>query len=61
MKFLLEICLFFVSISFITSIKWNCDKSAERKVDAIMAKIMTYGNSGRKYPVNRQEMKVYCE
>ena len=39
----------------------NCDDASARKLDNIVAKVVTLGNSGRKFPENKPELKKYCE
>jgi hypothetical protein len=40
----------------------ECSESATRKIDGVMAKLLTIGNSGRKFPESKGEkLKEYCE
>jgi len=60
MNILSIVCVFIVSVTVVSSAKWACNRSDERKIDSLMAEIMTYGTR-RKYPKNQDELKTYCE
>jgi hypothetical protein len=60
MNILSIVCVFIVSVTVVSSAKWACNRSDERKIDSLMAEIMTYGTR-RKYPKNQDELKTYCD
>ncbi len=40
----------------------ECSDSAARKIDGVMAKLLTIGNSGRRFPESKgEDLKTYCE
>jgi hypothetical protein len=40
----------------------ECSDSVARKIDGVMAKLLTIGNSGRKFPESKgEDLKIYCE
>jgi len=42
--------------------KEECTESNARKIDGIVAKLLTIGNSGRKFPESTgEDLKKYCE
>ena len=38
-----------------------CNKRTNRQLDAIFAKMYTFGNSGRNFPTNSAESLIYCK
>ena len=42
-------------------IKWNCDLEDERKVDALVGQIMTYGRADVRFPESIPELKSFCK
>ncbi len=59
-----EIFLFaFLTITLINKpIQQECSDSGARKIDGVMAKLLTIGNSGRKFPESKgEDLKIYCE
>ncbi len=60
--FLLTIITILTTILVQTSNQQQCTAGGLRKVDATLAKLVTIGNSGRKFPENKEnDLKVYCE
>jgi hypothetical protein len=60
--FLLTIITILVTILVQTSNQQQCTAGGFRKMDATVAKLVTIGNSGRKFPENKgNDLKVYCE
>ena len=41
--------------------KWKCNDEDKKKIDAIVARVMTYGRSDRKFPSNSADLKAYCK
>lgn len=37
-----------------------CDRNTRKRVDELLAKVTTYGNSGRKFPENNDQLPKYC-
>lgn len=63
-KSFLKFSLIVVIINILVqeSIGQQCTAGGERKMDATVAKLITIGNSGRKFPENKNEdLKTYCE
>jgi hypothetical protein len=59
-----EIFLFaFLTITLIEkSMQQECSDSAARKIDGVMAKLLTIGNSGRRFPESKgEDLKIYCK
>lgn len=53
---------FFIIILIDKSSQKECSDSVTRKIDGVMAKLLTIGNGGRKFPESKGEnLKVYCE
>jgi len=52
-----------LTISFIKySTQQECNSATARKIDEIMARLQTIGNSGRKFPESKgEELKKFCE
>ncbi len=44
-----------------TTTKWNCDREDERKVDALVGQIMTYGRADVRFPESIPELKQFCK
>jgi hypothetical protein len=62
MKFLLVICAVCLLLNNSYGQKFfECNKNSERRIDEIMSKILTIGNSGRKFPVSNSEVGPYCQ
>lgn len=41
---------------------YQCDENGLRRFDANVARLVTIGNSGRKFPENKdKELKVFCK
>jgi hypothetical protein len=60
--FLLIIFTILITILVQTSNQQQCTAGGLKKMDATIAKLITIGNSGRKFPENKgNELKVYCE
>jgi hypothetical protein len=60
--FLLTIFTILITILVQTSNQQQCTAGGLKKIDATIAKLITIGNSGRKFPENKgNELKVYCE
>jgi hypothetical protein len=38
----------------------SCNKRTFKRVDEISAKLLSFGNSGRKFPETPQEVPKYC-
>ena len=41
--------------------KFKCTAASEKEMDDLVARIMTFGRSDRKFPVNKSELKEYCK
>lgn len=39
----------------------KCNKKTYKDVDAMIARMLTFGNSGRKFPEEAKEVNKYCE
>lgn len=53
---------FFMIILIDKSSQQECSDSVARKIDGVMAKLLTIGNSGRKFPESKgEDLKTYCE
>jgi len=62
MKFILILSWILLSISFALAQKQiHCDKNVMKRIDELVAKLTTYGNSGRKFPEKAEEVPKYCE
>jgi hypothetical protein len=60
--FLLTIITILIIILVQTSNQQQCTAGGLRKMDATVAKLITIGNSGRKFPENKgNDLKVFCE
>ncbi len=60
--FLLTIFTILITILVQTSNQQQCTARGLMKMDATIAKFVTIGNSGRKFPENKgKDLKVYCE
>jgi hypothetical protein len=60
--FLLTIFTILITILVQTSNQQQCTAGGLKKIDATIAKLITIGNSGRKFPENKgNDHKVYCE
>ena len=44
-----------------TTINRECNKNTLKRVDELLAKVTTYGNSGRKFPENTEQLPKYCK
>lgn len=55
----------FIICTFITvaDVKENvdCDLKANDKIDSKVAKLMVFGEHGRRYPENGTQLKLFCE
>ena len=40
---------------------WNCDAEDVKTVDKLVNRIMTYGQTDRRFPINKAELKSYCK
>jgi hypothetical protein len=60
--FLLTIFTILITVLVQTSNQQQCTARSLKKVDATIAKLITIGSSGRKFPENKgNDHKVYCE
>ena len=39
----------------------SCDLKANEELDSSVAKLLVFGEHGRLYPENRQQLKEFCE
>jgi len=54
--------LLVINILVQKSFQQQCDAGGMRKLDAIVAKLVTIGNSGRTFPENKgKDLKRFCE
>ena len=44
-----------------TSSEGNCDKNTVKRIDDLVSRLTTYGNSGRKFPETPEEIPKYCK
>ena len=49
------------SLSTGTSSDSNCDKNTLKRIDDLVNRLTTYGNSGRKFPETAEEIPKYCK
>jgi hypothetical protein len=60
--FLITIITIVITVLVQTSNQQQCTAGGLRKLDATTAKLITIGNSGRKFPENKgNDLKVFCE
>lgn len=45
----------------LTSGQLPCGPASDRRIDEITAKLLTIGNSGRKFPENKEQLPKYCK
>ena len=43
------------------STKWKCDNSSQKEIDHIVARMMLFGQSDRKFPISQAQMRGYCK
>jgi len=53
--------LMFYVIFDISLAQIQCNKNSERRIDGTVSRILTIGNSGRRFPENENEMVPYCK
>ena len=41
--------------------KWKCGKAGEKEIDEVFSKLVTIGRDDRKFPTNKNELKIYCK
>ncbi len=60
--FLVTIIAIVITILVQTSNQQQCNAGGLRKLDATTAKLITIGNSGRKFPENKgNDLNVFCK
>jgi len=55
--------LLFVLIICFTSVfgqKISCNKNTDKQIDGLLAKVITFGDSGRKFPESQSEIPAFC-
>jgi len=40
---------------------YSCDHGTYRRIDELTAKLITFGNSGRKFPQSKRDVPKYCK
>lgn len=64
---LINLYLFFILITFIkcqtvkTNVTRPCNRQSGEQVDEIISKIITIGNTGRKFPESREQIPGFCK
>jgi hypothetical protein len=61
MKNLLIFLLFSCLIALVFSQKIRCNKNTDKQIDALLAKVITFGDSGRKFPESQTEIPPFCK
>lgn len=57
---LLLVCLYEVNAAAVGG-KWKCDEEDKKKIDDLVAKIMTVGRTDTKFPEDKEGLKVFCK
>ncbi len=61
MKNLLIFLLFSCLIALVFGQKIRCNKNTEKQIDGLLAKVITFGNSGRNFPESPSEIAPFCK